>query len=94
MGSSISSIVTSTVDLGSAAYPSPLTVTSTGAILPSLTGVYAAQAGVSLTNAGLIEGGAGQAHGGGTAVAFTANGTLSNTGSIVGGGTVAQAAQH
>ena len=90
MGSSISGTVTSTVDLGSAAYPSPLTVTGTGAILPAAAGafgVYASQAGVSLSNAGRIEGGAGQADGGGAAVDFTAKGTLSNTGSIVGGAT-------
>ena len=85
----ISTTVTASVTLGSA-YLSPLTITSTGAILPtaaSTTGLYAATG--TVTNQGAItggadSGGAGVANIGGIGVSLNFA-TLFNTGTITGG---------
>jgi hypothetical protein len=88
--STISGTVTTTVVLGSAAYPSPLTVTSSGTIAvggssPSNFGVYSNTAGVSLTNQGHIYAYTGAfAQGGQAGVDLAAGGTVINSGAIVG----------
>ena len=89
-GSGISTILTSTVTLGSAYNPSPLTITATGGVYPitgGATGVLSNISGNSLTNHGAIQGGTGYYGGGvgGEGVNFTQVGTLTNTGSITGG---------
>jgi hypothetical protein len=90
---SISGTVTTTVVLGEGNYGNKLTVTSTGAILPSAYGadaVYASVTGVVLTNEGLIAGhdGAYEHHetggAGGVGVELEAGGKLINVGSIRG----------
>ena len=87
-GSGISTILTSTVTLGSAAHPSPLTITNTGDVAPTATGatgVLSNHAGNSLTNDGAIQGGAGNnASLGGLGINLSA-GTVTNNGSITGG---------
>ena len=66
-GSTISSTVTSTVTLGSAAYPSLLIITNTGDIAPSASGATGivptkvSKIAVSVTNAGMVSGGGGSA---------------------------------
>jgi hypothetical protein len=89
-GSGISTILTSTVTLGSTYNPSPLTITATGGVYPftgGATGVYSNISGNSLTNHGAIQGGTGYYGGGigGEGVNFTKVGMLTNTGSITGG---------
>jgi hypothetical protein len=89
-GSGISTTLTSTVTVGSAAHPSPLTITSTGVVAPTAagaTGLVSSHLTNSLTNNGAIQGGAGaamSAANGGFGVNLTA-GTVTNTGSISGG---------
>jgi len=89
-GSGISTILSSTVTLGSQYHPSPLTITATGGVYPiygGATGVLSNISGNSLTNHGTIQGGAGYygAGSGGVGVSFTKTGVLTNTGSITGG---------
>jgi len=89
-GSGISTILSSTVTLGSQYHPSPLTITATGGVYPiygGATGVLSKISGNSLTNHGTIQGGAGYygAGSGGLGVNFTKVGMLTNTGSITGG---------
>jgi hypothetical protein len=90
-GSGISTTVTSTVTLGTA-HPSPLTITNTGAVSPTVagaTGVLSTISTNSLTNNGVIHGGAGSNSSvggiGGVGVNFKAGTTLTNTSSITGG---------
>jgi fibronectin-binding autotransporter adhesin len=89
MQATISGTVTTSVDLGGAAYPSPLTVGGSGVILPSAVsaaGVLAVVADATLTNDGKISGGVGLAVEGGTGVDLLSGGDrLSNRGSIAGG---------
>jgi hypothetical protein len=89
-GSGISTLLQSTVTLGSQYNPSPLTITATGGVYPifgGATGVLSNISGNSLTNHGAIQGGAGYygGGGGGVGVNFTRIGMLANTGSITGG---------
>jgi len=89
-GSGISTILPSTVTLGSTYDASPLTITATGGVYPGTggaTGVISNISGNSLTNHGAIQGGAGYYGGGsgGVGVNFTKAGMLTNTGSITGG---------
>jgi hypothetical protein len=94
-GSTISSTVNSSVTLGNASYPSPLTITSGGYIDPGAggfygaTGVVATIAAGAVLNQGTIAGGLGGApstiaYNGGIGVDL-AGGSLSNTGDIIGG---------
>jgi hypothetical protein len=92
-GSVISQTVSATVTAGSLAYPSPLTITSTGKVAPGgamATGVVSSISDNSVTNEGAIQGGAGALNSsgvggvGGMGVNLKA-GTLTNTGSISGG---------
>jgi hypothetical protein len=84
----ITTLVSNSVTIGSALYGSPLTVTSTGSVVPATAGAAAVQgtgASPTLINAGLIQGGQGAAAStGGDGVVLT-NGTITNTGSIAGG---------
>jgi hypothetical protein len=80
-----------TITLGTKAFPSPLTITNIGAVAPTAagaTGVVSKLAANNLTNNGAIQGGTGAAGStggvGGFGVNFNA-GTLTNTGSISGG---------
>jgi hypothetical protein len=89
VGSAISSVLTSTVTLGSSAYKSPLTISNAGGVTPSApgaTGLVSSHSTNSLTNNGTIQGGTGAAAAGngGFGVNLTA-GTVTNTGSITGG---------
>jgi hypothetical protein len=89
VGSAISSVLTSTVTLGSSAYKSPLTISNAGGVTPSAagaTGLVSSHSTNSLTNNGTIQGGTGAATAGngGFGVNLTA-GTVTNTGSISGG---------
>jgi hypothetical protein len=89
MATTIKGTVTASVDLGGAAYASPLTVSLDGVIAPSkasAAGVVAVVADADLTNHGKISGGAGLAAGGGIGVDLLSGGdTLSNLGTISGG---------
>ncbi len=91
-GSTISGTITSTVTIGSALYPSPLTISGTGVI------AVAAYAGIgvdgpadsgTLINDGAVTGGAGSAAssggGGGTGVYLLDGNTATNAGAISGG---------
>jgi autotransporter family porin len=91
---SITGTLTTTVVLGEGNYGDKLTVTSTGAILPSAYGaeaVYASAIGVRLTNNGRIVAGSGvygsgaTGGAGGAAVDFAGGGELNNKGLIFGG---------
>ncbi len=104
-GSTISSTIASTVDLGSAAYPGPLTITASGAVVPPVVppnstghvngydGVVGNAAGLSLINGGIIDGG--QALRGFNATPFAA-GANGGTGGIAvylaGGGNLTNSA--
>jgi hypothetical protein len=88
-GSTISGTVTTTVTLGSASYPSPLTVTSAGDVER---GVYGPASAGILLNGGIISGAAGYNGGfggsgsnGGTAVFLLAGNTATNSGTVAGG---------
>jgi hypothetical protein len=62
-GSTLSDTITVGITLGSAAYPSPLTITSTGAITPAaygVAGVYAAISAGYVLNQGSVTGRIGQ----------------------------------
>ncbi len=90
-GSTISTSVNQSVTLGSGTYPSPLTITSTGNVAPAVYGaggVYGSISSDDLINFGGISGALGGKYAwsgtGGFGVSL-AGGTLSNTGSIVGG---------
>jgi fibronectin-binding autotransporter adhesin len=92
-GSIISTTVTSTVTVGSAAHASPLTITSSGKVAPGANGATAVVSSISnnsVANEGTIQGGAGALNSsgvggmGGMGVNLKA-GTLTNTGSISGG---------
>jgi autotransporter family porin len=89
MQGTISGTVTTSVDLGGADYPSPLTVGGSGVILPSAVsaaGVLAVVADAALTNDGKISGGVGLAAEGGFGVDLLSGGdTLTNLGSVTGG---------
>ncbi len=88
-GSTISTTITQTVTLGSASYPSPLTVSASGVVTPTLAsaiGITATLAASYLDNLGVVIGAAGYGTGhGGYGVYFTAGGTLLNDGTIAGG---------
>jgi hypothetical protein len=95
-GSTISGTVTSTVTLGSASYPSPLTVAGTGVVAPSAyaaTGVYGPAGSGTLINDGSITGGVGtnsslafSAGGtGGAGISLLDGATATNNGQITGG---------
>jgi len=92
-GSVISQTVTTTVTVGSKLYPSPLTITSTGKVAPSLPGataVVSSQSNNSVTNEGTIQGAAGgvTSSGAGITGGLGVNlkaGAVTNTGSITGG---------
>jgi len=94
-GSTLSDTITFGITLGSAAYPSPLTITQTGAIAPSAnaaTGLYATISAGYVLNRGSVTGGIGQtgsaaANGatGGFGVDL-ASGSLTNDGLLTGGG--------
>jgi hypothetical protein len=84
--------VTTTVYLGSAAYPSPLVIAAGGKVAPSgytaAKGVYSSTAGVALAinSGGSVYGGMGAAGGvGGIGVDLTASATIKNSGKIEGG---------
>jgi hypothetical protein len=92
VGSALSSVLTSTVTLGSAAHKSPLTISNAGGVSPTAAGAVGVVSNISgntLTNHGAINGGAGASAStggtGGEAVNFKMAGTLSNSGSITGG---------
>jgi hypothetical protein len=94
-GSTLSDTITVGITLGSAAYPSPLTITSTGAITPSaygVTGVYAAIGAGYLLNQGSVTGGFGQTGspasmgGAGGPGVDLASSSLTNGGLLTGGG--------
>jgi hypothetical protein len=91
---SISGTVTTTVVLGEGSYGDKLTVTSTGAVLPSAYGadaIYAAVSNAKLVNMGKIVGGvgaygAGGAGGnGGIGVDLAGGGIIRNKNEIAGG---------
>jgi hypothetical protein len=91
---SISGTVTTTVILGEGNYGDKLTVTSTGAILPSAygaAGIYASAIGVKLINDGRIVAGSGiygsgvAGGGGGVGVDLAGGGSLKNKGIVSGG---------
>ena len=91
VGSALSSVLTSTVTLGSSAHKSPLTISNAGGIAPSVAGANALVSTIatnSLTNHGVIEGAAGSAGStggtGGNGAVIDA-GTVTNSGSISGG---------
>jgi hypothetical protein len=91
-GSTISGTITTTVTLGSASYPSPLTVIGTGDITVSAyaaTGIYGPAGGGTLLNDGTVTGGAGSAGslggGGGTGVYLLSGSTATNDGTVIGG---------
>jgi hypothetical protein len=93
-GKVISKTIHGEVIIGKAAYPSPLTITATGAIEPSAAGLTALLAPaslgpVSVLNAGTIIGGPGATgvHGaGGLGVDLAAGSTLQNTTGTIAGG--------
>jgi len=88
--STLSTLVSSTVTLGSSAYAVQLTITTEGGVYPrgsGAVGVYSDVAGAGLTNQGVVTGGPGysveapQAAG----IYFKARGTVQNSGYIAGG---------
>ncbi len=91
----ISNTVTTSVTLGVAPYFNPLTITATGAIVPTTKGAYPALSvassvsGAIVINQGRIAGPAGligaSSFPGGDGVDFAASGTLTNSGTIIGG---------
>jgi hypothetical protein len=92
VGSAISSMLGSTVTLGSTAHKSPLTISNAGGVAPTAAGAIGVESAISgntLTNHGLIQGGAGSnssaGSSGGVGVNFTRGATLINTGHISGG---------
>ena len=92
-GSTISNTVTSTVTLGSALYPSPLTVTGSGDVAVtafSAIGIFGPADSGTLINDGKVTGGAGGtrysgAANGGTGVELLSGSTATNIGTITGG---------
>src|ERR1700733_14299639 len=88
-GSTISSTVTSTVTLGSASYPSPLTVTATGDVAstyPAATGVFGPAGGGTLINDGTVMGAVSLEYGtAGTGVYLLSGSTAINNGIVAGG---------
>jgi hypothetical protein len=88
-GYAISTVLTSTVNLGNGAYKSPLTIGNAGGVTPSTAGaagVVSDVAGNVLTNDGAINGGAGSSGGaGGIGLNFKLGSTVTNGGSITGG---------
>jgi hypothetical protein len=94
VGSTINGKVTTTVTLGSASYPSPVTVTGSGDIVVSAygaIGVYGSPGSGVLVNAGAITGGAGSTtngsvdSNGGAGVYLLGGDTAINNGAITGG---------
>jgi hypothetical protein len=92
VGSAISSVLTSTVSLGSGAYKSPLTISNAGGVTPSsaaAVGVVSDVSGNVLTNYGVVDGGAGSSGSaggaGGIGLSFKLGSTATNAGSIAGG---------
>ncbi len=93
-GSTISGKVTNTVTLGSASYPSPLTVTGIGNVTISFysgTGIYGPASSGTLINDGTVTGGVGSIASnffggtGGTGVRLLSGTTGTNSGTITGG---------
>ena len=91
-GHGISTAVNTAVTLGGAAYPSPLTITSTGVVAPAAAGAVGVVSKIatnSLTSNGAVDGATGSngtsGGTGGVGVNFEAGATLSNSGSITGG---------
>ena len=91
-GDILSKTVTTSITLGSTGYPSPLAITTTGAVAPSTASgasVVSTVKNNSLTNNGRISGAAGASgtvgQAGFSGVNFAAAGTVINTGSIAGG---------
>jgi hypothetical protein len=93
-GSTITTTVTATVILGAGHYPSPLTVTGSGVVMPFLygtNGVYGTQGTDTLTSAGMISGApggyrtTGDGIAGGIGVDLTHGGLVLDTGTIRGG---------
>jgi hypothetical protein len=88
-GSALSSVLTSTVNLGNGAYKSPLTISNAGGVTPSTAGAAGLVSNVSgnvLTNYGAINGGAGSSgSAGGIGLNFKLGNTVTNAGSITGG---------
>ena len=93
-GKTISSLVTTSVTLGSAGYPSPLTITSTGRIAPSVygaVGILLPSLGslASIVNQGAVsamEGGYGRTGGvGGNGIDLNSPAVLTNSGVIAAG---------
>jgi hypothetical protein len=96
MTNPITGTVTTTVDVGSADYPSPLTIDESGSVEPTASGAVAVtnepSTYASLTTAGYIAGGAGTASvyhtpptAGGAGIYFNAGAYVNNTGTIRGG---------
>jgi collagen type I/II/III/V/XI/XXIV/XXVII alpha len=94
-GSTLSDTITVGITLGSAAYPSPLTITPTGAIAPSayaVAGLYATISAGYVLNQGSVAGGVGRTGSaatmggtGGVGVVL-ASGSLTNDALLTGGG--------
>jgi hypothetical protein len=87
-GTTITGVVTETIIYDSANYPGPLTITATGAIMPSAAGTDGIDIpkGIDhakISNAGTIAG----AINGGTGIEARSSAAITNAGSILGGGT-------
>jgi hypothetical protein len=89
--STISTALTTPVTIGSASYPSPLTITGTGSVKPAGTsGAYGVYSDIFtpavLTNSGVIQGGEGDSgFGGGIAVDLNNYANVTNNATIIGG---------
>jgi hypothetical protein len=93
-GSTISTLVVASVTLGTSAYPSPLTITSTGDIGPAASSAIALVATIAagaVLNQGTVTGGggapvtSGDGAAGGVGVFLSSRGALTNAGGITGG---------
>jgi hypothetical protein len=91
--STITGLVSNSVTIGSALYPSALTITATGSVVPTAAGAVGVTSSVTnpvLINEGTIEGGQGTHSASGTGGTggigvMLSGGTLTNSGSIRGG---------
>jgi hypothetical protein len=93
-GSTISTLVAASVTLGTSAYPSPLTITSTGGIGPAASSAIALVASIAagaVLNQGTVTGGGGtpvtngDGGAGGVGVFLSSGSSLTNAGGITGG---------